>query len=216
MFRGGEDQHVPHRVVPAHRLDLRGLRRPRARRTRRPGRVGRARGPRSSRSRCGTTQGPGPRGREGRDHRAGVVGDRFVQLTPVYEGGDEARRRRGARHRQDLDPAGARRDLLLDRRPDRRARPRGREQRRRTERAAHHHRRQLRRPGQAAQPDDQGPEHLHQHPRRQQGGALRLRRRARALRQRAGEERQGGPRLQPSISRCRRCWPGSARSWPRR
>ena len=60
-----------------------------------------------------------------------IVGDRFIQLTPVYKGGARARRQRPPGHRPHRDPAGARPDLRQPQRPLRRARARGRQQDRR-------------------------------------------------------------------------------------
>ena len=78
-----------------------------------------------------------------------IVGDRYVQITPVYTGGDKLPGRRDAGRRGHLGPARARPDLLQPQRPQRRARPRRRQQERRPDRPPRGHRRQLRRPGRA-------------------------------------------------------------------
>ena len=82
-----------------------------------------------------------------------IVGDRFVQLTPAYTGGqvladgatlDQTQHRRAAR---------ARPDLLQPRRPHHGARPQRRQQEGRPDRPARHHGRQLRRAGEEVPPD---------------------------------------------------------------
>ena len=76
-----------------------------------------------------------------------IVGDRFVQLTPVYTGGDVLADGATLDRGPDRGTARARPDLLEHRRPDRRARPDRRQQGRRAHRPARDHRRQLRRAG---------------------------------------------------------------------
>ena len=126
-----------------------------------------------------------------------VVGDRFIQLTPVYTGGavlaDDATLSRGP----DGRTAGARPDLLEHRRPHRRPRP----DRRQQGGCAHRPARESTAAnfgGQGAKfnTDHQGLQQAQRHPRRQQGGALRLRPQAGGLHRHARHQRQDRTPLQ--------------------
>ena len=146
-----------------------------------------------------------------------IVGDRFVQLTPVYTGGevlaDDATLdtdRTAVPLELDqiytsLD------DLTVALGPD------GCQQERRAERPARDDRGELRRPGRPVPPDDRGLRPAQPDPRRQQGGAVRLRRAAPGLHQHAG--RRTTRRCAASTTRSPRsprCWPASGRSSRRR
>ena len=108
-----------------------------------------------------------------------IVGDRFVQLTPVYTGGDVLADEADPRHRPHGRASRARPDLPEHGRPDGGARTQRRQRQGRADRPARDDRRQLRRPGREVPPDHRGLQRADRHPRRQQGGAVRLRRRAR-------------------------------------
>ncbi len=88
-FWPGSDQKTIVRRLPAHGLALRGLGREDPRRRRRQGRLGRAR----RAPRCGSSCTTTPSTRCPPTPKAAVispsiVGDRFVQLTPAYNGGE--------------------------------------------------------------------------------------------------------------------------------
>ena len=125
-----------------------------------------------------------------------VVGDRFVQLTPVYDGGKKLAD--GAVLDTDKTSTPLELDQVYASIDDLTVAlgPEGRQQRGRAQRPAHHHRQELRRPGRELQQDHPRPRQVHRHAREQQGGALRLRRGARAVRRGAGPQRQDGPQVQ--------------------
>ena len=172
--RGPQDAHRP---VPAHHRDLRGQRRPGPRR---PGRHRRHGHP--VRHRRGRHDVLRRRGRScPSDAQAviispSVVGDRYVQLTPVYDGRRGAGRRRHPRRRADLGPARARRDLRQPRQAQRGARPHRRQPQRCALRPARGHRRQLRWPGRAVQRDHPQLRRVQPDAERQPRRVLRLRR----------------------------------------
>ena len=160
-----------------------------------------------------------------------VVGDRYVQLTPAYTGGDGAGRRRDPRGRPDRGPARARPDLREPRPAQRGARPQRRQPQRCPLRPARGDGRELRRAGRAAQPDHPGLRQVQPDAERQPRGVLQLHPGAAGLHQHAGGERPTVRRLQPVAVRrvhraggrargalrgprrtCRRRWARSRRS----
>ena len=163
--------------LPAHRLALRGLRRPGARRPGRQGRDGEPAGDHRQGQDVLRRRGRGPRGRRGRDHRA--VG-RGRPLRPADPG--LRRRARSSRTARCSTPTRPSIPLELDQIysviDDLTVAlgPKGANSEGALTDLLDHHRRELRRPGRAVQQDHPRLRQVHRHAREQQGGALRLRR----------------------------------------
>ena len=206
------------RALPAHHLDLRGQRGQGARRRGRQRRQGDAvRHRRGRRDALRRRRRPPGRTRKAVIVAPSIVGDRYVQLTPVYEGGPKLADGATLADRGHLGAARARPDLLQPRRAQRRARPQRRQQERRAHRPARDHRRELRRPGRAVPPDHPGL----QQPERRPSTTTRRSCSARPASSRASSTPWPPTtrRCGSSTSRCPAsptCSPASARSWPRR
>ena len=126
-----------------------------------------------------------------------IVGDRYVQLTPAYEGGDVLA------DNIELDESRTAVPLELDQIYSSLDKltvalgPNGANKNGALTDLLEFHGRELRRPGREVQPDHQGLQHAQCHPRRQQGRAVRLAHRARGVRRDAGRQRQHRAPVQP-------------------
>ena len=149
-----------------------------------------------------------------------IVGDRFVQLTPAYDGGNVMADKRPPGRRPTATPLEldeifrSLNDLNIALGPDGANKsdaggvgP--------ADPAARLHRAQLRWPGRAVQQDPEELRRLHQDARRQQGRAVRHAVPGREVHQHAGQERQDRARASTTPSPVApTCWPASARTSP--
>ena len=104
-----------------------------------------------------------------------IVGDRYIQITPIYESGPKLAD--GATLETEDTAVPLELDQIYGSLDELNVAlgPNGANQQRRAHRPARDHRGQLRRPGSAVPPDDPGLQQAERDPRRQQGGAVRLR-----------------------------------------